>query len=82
MDPIQTTAQPPVQCSNCQKVVTHDGKTVWVCEDCGTENLPADASQAMQAGLPAVAAVAPAAAAPAMPEGPAPIIPPVEQPTV
>lgn len=66
LDPIQTTAQPPVQCSNCQKVVTHDGKTVWVCEDCGTENLP----------------VAPVAAAPVMPEGPAPIIPPVEQPTV
>lgn len=30
------------QCVNCQTVTTSDGKTVWVCENCGEVNQPAD----------------------------------------
>jgi hypothetical protein len=38
MDQNQT---PPVACTNCQAVTTADGKTLWVCENCSTENHPA-----------------------------------------
>jgi hypothetical protein len=27
-----------LSCKNCQAVTTNDGRTVWVCEQCGTEN--------------------------------------------
>jgi hypothetical protein len=29
-----------IQCVNCQTVTTSDGKTVWVCENCGSTNQP------------------------------------------
>lgn len=30
----------PITCTNCQAVTTNDGRTIWVCEDCGEENTP------------------------------------------
>lgn len=43
------------QCVNCQTVTTSDGKTVWVCENCGEVN------QAVTTSTPAVPGVTPAA---------------------
>jgi Tfp pilus assembly major pilin PilA len=47
-----------VSCVNCQAVTTNDGRTVWVCEQCGTENptLAPDVQDAQAAITDAAAA--------------------------
>lgn len=35
MDDTQTQ----LTCTNCQQITTDEGKPVWVCENCGTENI-------------------------------------------
>lgn len=35
-----------VQCSNCHATTTADGKTEWVCEQCGTQNPVVDVTAA------------------------------------
>jgi len=76
--------QSQVSCNNCHAVTTNDGKTVWVCEQCGTENLPAQADKSVDvAAAQAVVsdAAAAAGAVPAAPAAPAaPVVTPTDQP--
>ena len=58
--------QTQVNCSNCHAVTTNDGKTVWVCEQCGNENKPVDVAAAQAVVNDAVAA--------------APVVPPTPTP--
>jgi hypothetical protein len=84
--------QNQTSCTNCHAVTTQDGKTVWVCENCGTQNQPDDVVATV---APTQAPVEPVAqetqAAPIMPPvevlapepspapiEPAPVMPPVE----
>lgn len=59
--------QTQVSCSNCHAVTTNDGKTVWVCEQCGTENKPVDVAAAQAVVNDAVAAAPVAPTAPVTP---------------
>ena len=59
--------QPQVKCTNCQAVTTHDGKTVWVCEQCSTENLPTADVVVAQAAVNDAASSMTAPVAPAAP---------------
>lgn len=54
-----------VSCTNCQAVTTHTGRVVWVCEDCGEENLSAKQAPDPQTpdAVAAQAAISDAAAA-------------------
>jgi hypothetical protein len=47
-----------VACTDCHAVTTNDGKTVWVCEQCGVENKPVEAPEAVDAMQAEVAAAA------------------------
>ncbi len=42
MDDTQT----PLSCTNCQQITTDEGKPVWVCENCGTENINSELTSA------------------------------------
>jgi len=66
--------QTPVTCSNCHAVTTNDGKTVWVCEQCATENKPVDVAAAQAAVSDAAGAM------PAAPTAPAAPVTPTDQP--
>jgi len=75
---ISINDQAQVKCTNCQAVTTHDGKTVWVCEQCNSENQPtADVAMAQATVNDAASSVAapavdqPVAPAEAPSEGPA-----------
>jgi len=68
-----------MKCGNCGLVTLADGRQVWVCEHCGTENVPESVTQpaapVMPSGLDMTPPAAPAAPAePAMPQ-PAPVNP-------
>lgn len=45
---------PPLMCTNCQAVTTADGKTLWVCENCGTDNHPVAAPVAPEVSVPEI----------------------------
>ncbi|MEK7155139.1 MAG: hypothetical protein AAB697_03360 [Patescibacteria group bacterium] len=51
--------QSQVSCNNCHAVTTNDGKTVWVCEQCGTENKVVDVAAAQAVVSNAAAAATP-----------------------
>ena len=70
--------QSQVSCSNCHAVTTNDGKTVWVCEQCGTENKSVDVAAAQAVVSDAAAAAGAVPAAPAAPA--APVVTPTDQP--
>ena len=59
--------QSQVSCNNCHAVTTNDGKTVWVCEQCGTENKSVDVAAAQAVVNDAAAAAGTVPAAPAAP---------------
>lgn len=44
MDPNAQTQQ-DLKCGNCGTVTLADGRQVWVCEHCGTENVPEAVTQ-------------------------------------
>ena len=44
----------PVSCINCQAVTTNDGRTVWVCEQCGEPLFDEETVDAIQEMLRAV----------------------------
>lgn len=64
LDPNQTS---PVECTGCHAVVTNDGRTVWVCEHCGEENMPTKEHTVVDPVQAEVAAAA-AQVAPVVPE--------------
>lgn len=45
MDPNAQTTTQDMKCGNCGLVTLADGRQVWVCEHCGTENVPESVTQ-------------------------------------
>ena len=71
--------QNDLKCGNCGVVTLADGQQVWVCEHCGTENMPEAVTQpvsipptgALDMTAPMTPPAPPAAQAVASSEGPA-----------
>lgn len=84
MNNINPSTNNPVSCVNCQAITTNDGRTVWVCEQCGTENTVTAAPDVLDAQT-AISDAAAAAETPAvdvtMPVSP-PVYTPAEEPVV
>ena len=71
MDPNAQTTTQDMKCGNCGLVTLADGRQVWVCEHCGTENVPEAVTQPAAPVIPSGLDMTPPAA-PAEPVIPQP----------